>query len=113
MRPAQKGGSEDEAIGRSRGGLSTKINVGVDALGNPVRFILTGQAHDIVQAKHLISGFPFDHLLADKGYDSDLFRARIAEAGAQAVIPSTGSIASHPLRQRALRGAQSGRAVLQ
>jgi hypothetical protein len=36
---AKKVGSEDEAIGRSRGGLSTKINIGVDALGNPVRFI--------------------------------------------------------------------------
>ena len=41
MRPVQKRGSEDEAIGRSRGGLSTKINVGVHALGNLVRFILT------------------------------------------------------------------------
>ena len=44
-----KRGSEDEAIGRSRGGLSTKISAGVDALGNPVRFILTaGQVHDIL-----------------------------------------------------------------
>jgi len=61
----------------------------VDALGNPVRFILTaGQAHDIGQAEELISGFSFENLLADKGYDSDHFRARIAEAEAQAVIPS-------------------------
>jgi transposase len=36
-----KKGSEDEAIGRSRGGLRTKINVGVDALGIPLCFILT------------------------------------------------------------------------
>jgi transposase len=62
----------------------------VDALGNPVRFILSpGQAHDIGHAEQLISGFRFDSLLADKGYDSDLFRARIAEAEAQAVIPSS------------------------
>jgi hypothetical protein len=47
-----KKGSEDEAIGRSRGGLSTKINISVDALGNPVRFILTaGQVHDIAKLK--------------------------------------------------------------
>jgi putative transposase len=86
----QKRGSEDEAIGRSRGGLSTKINVGVDALGNPVRFILTpGQLHDILQAEDLISGFSFENLLADMGFDSDRFRCRIAEAGAQAVIPSS------------------------
>jgi hypothetical protein len=65
MRSGQKRGSEDEAIGRSRGGLSTKINIGVDALGNPVRFILTaGQLHD----EDLISGFSFENLLAD--YDS-------------------------------------------
>src|ERR1700730_5314008 len=64
----------------------------VDALGNPVRFILTaGQVHDILQAEDLISGLSFDKLLADKGYDSDRFRARIATAGAEAVIPSTRS----------------------
>lgn len=60
----------------------------MDALGNPVRFILTGgQAHDILQAEDLISGLPFDKLLADRGYDSDRFRACIAEAGGEAVIP--------------------------
>jgi putative transposase len=62
----------------------------VDALGNPVRFILSpGQAHDIGYAEQLISGFKFDSLLADTGYDSDLFRALIAEADAQTVIPSS------------------------
>jgi transposase len=79
MRRVQKRGSEDEAIGRSRGGLSTKINISVDGLGNPVRFILTaGQVHDILQAEDLISGFSFEKLLADMGYDSDRFRACIA-----------------------------------
>ena len=72
--------------------MSTKISAGVDALGNPVRFILTaGQVHDIVQAEDLISGISFEHLLADKGYDADWLRARIAKAGAAAVIPSTRS----------------------
>ena len=42
----QKGG--DEAIGRSAGGLSTKIHATCDALGNPTGFFLTaGQAHDL------------------------------------------------------------------
>ena len=64
----------------------------MDALGNPVRFILTGgQVHDILQAEDLISGLSFDNLLADKGYDADWLRARVAEAGAEAVIPSTRS----------------------
>ena len=92
MRRAQKGGAEDEAIGRSRGGLSTKIHAVVDALGNPLRFILTpGQAHESKQAECLIAGFEFDKLLADKGYDSDHFRAVIAAAGAEAVVPPLGS----------------------
>ena len=64
----------------------------MDALGNPVRFILTaGQVHDIVRAEELISGISFEHLLGDKGYDADRFRARIAATGAEAVIPSTRS----------------------
>jgi transposase len=72
--------------------LSTKINIGVDALGNPVRFILTaGNVHDICQAEGLITGFSFENLLADMGFDSDRFRASIAQVGAQAVIPSSRS----------------------
>ena len=64
----------------------------VDGLGNPVRFILTaGNVNDILQAEALIRGLSFDKLLADKGYDSDRFRARIAEVGGEAVIPSTRS----------------------
>ena len=64
----------------------------MDALGNPVRFILTGgQVNDILQAEDLISGMPFEHLLADKGYDANWLRARVAEMGAEAVIPSTQS----------------------
>ena len=43
--------------------------------------------HDILQAEDLISGISFEHLLADKGFDSDRFRACIAEVGAAAVIP--------------------------
>lgn len=72
--------------------MSTKINTVVDALGNPLRFILTGgHVHDSKQSKALIEGFDFDKLLADKGYDSDCFRAAIGAAQAEAVIPSIGS----------------------
>ena len=43
----QKNEQASEAEGRSRGGLSTKIHAAVDALGNPVRFILTqGQSSE-------------------------------------------------------------------
>jgi transposase len=88
LQPAPKRGSEDEAIGCSRGGLSTKINIAVDALGNPVRFILTaGQVADM-SGRGPDRGFFLRNLLADKGYDANHFRASIADAGAQPVIPS-------------------------
>ncbi|HEU0083250.1 MAG TPA: IS5 family transposase, partial [Bradyrhizobium sp.] len=52
-----KGGAEKNAIGRSRGGLTSKIVALVDALGNLVRFILLpGQRHDSVGVARLIDG---------------------------------------------------------
>jgi transposase len=51
---AQKKDGDNQAIGRSRGGLTTKIHAVVDALDNPVALSLTpGQAADITQA-HLL-----------------------------------------------------------
>jgi len=78
----------DEAIGKSKGGKSTKVHVSVDALGNPRRIILTaGQAHDVVTAPALIEGEDTQAVIADKAYDSDAFVALIAQMGAQVVIP--------------------------
>ena len=78
----------EEAVGKSRGGLSTKIHAAVDALGNPIRLLLTaGQASEHGQANALIDGFPAEYVLADKGYDSDEFVKTIKEMGAAAVIP--------------------------
>ncbi len=60
-----------------------------DALGNPVRWHLTGgEVHDITQGPALIDGIDAEQVIADKGYDSDAFIAVIEAAGAQAVIPS-------------------------
>lgn len=76
-------------MGKSRGGLSTKIHAAVDALGNPLRLLLTeGQASEYGQADALIDGFQADYVLADKGYDSDHFVGVILENGAIPVIPS-------------------------
>ena len=62
----------NEAEGRSRGGLSTKIPVAVDVLGNPVRFIVTqGQSSEYDQAESLNEGFKADFVLADKGYGAN------------------------------------------
>ena len=83
------GTQEEQALGRSRGGFSTKIHIAVDALGNPLRFILTaGQRNDITQAQALIEGFESDFILADKGYDADFLRQLIRDQGAVPVIPS-------------------------
>jgi hypothetical protein len=61
---AQK--DDDQAIGRSKGGLSTKIHALVDALGNLLRFLLTpGQAHDLIGADGLLQQTAAD-LIADK-----------------------------------------------
>jgi transposase len=89
-RVKKKGGQAEQALGRSRGGFSTKIHVSVDGLGNPVRFILTaGQRHDITQAEALVIDLEFGHLIADKSYDADEFiRLLIEEYEAEVVIPS-------------------------
>jgi transposase len=62
--------------------LTTKIHACVDALGNPVRLILTaGNAADITQGPALIESFSADAVVADKGYDSDTFVDLIVAAG--------------------------------
>jgi transposase len=50
-------------LGRSRGGLTTKIHMLADALGRPIRFLLTGgQVHDIVAAAAMIEDVEGDAL---------------------------------------------------
>ncbi len=75
-------------MGRSRGGLTTKIHALVDANGNPIALKLSpGQAHDGRSAAGML-----DHLgtgqilLADRAYDSDALRTALAERGAWANI---------------------------
>jgi transposase len=80
--------AEAEALGRSRGGFSTKIHVACDGLGKPVKIILTpGQDHDVTQGPALIAGSEAKKIIADKGYDSDAFIADIKARDAEPVIP--------------------------
>jgi transposase len=84
----KSGGQESQALGRSRGGFSTKIHIAVDALGNPLRLLLTaGQRHDSPQAGALIEGYEPLALIADKGYDSGPLIESIRARGIEAVIP--------------------------
>ena len=76
-------------MGRSRGGLTSKLHALVDAEGRPVRLHLTaGQVADCQEAAPLIDDLgEGDILLADKGYDTDAIRAKAAEKKAWANIP--------------------------
>lgn len=60
-----------------------------DALGNAIRFILTGgERNDITQAEALLENLFPDYVLADKGYDSDKFVLLLKKRNAEVVIPS-------------------------
>jgi transposase len=84
----KSGGQEAQALGRSRGGFSTKIHIAVDALGNPLRLLLTaGQRQDSPQAAALIADFEPQALIADKGYDADHLLEAVRAKGILAVIP--------------------------
>ena len=75
-------------MGRSRGGLTTKIHALVDAEGRPILLKLTeGQAHDGRSAKDMLGGIGEGQiLLADRAYDSDALRRSLTERGAWANV---------------------------
>ena len=85
----RKNSQEEQALGRSCGGFSTKIHALVDALGNPVDFILTpGNNHDVTEAENLTKNLENTALIADKGYDSQDFIDSLKENNCEAIIPS-------------------------
>ena len=75
-------------MGRSRGGLTTKIHALVDASGLPIALKLTeGQAHDGRSAADMLHRIEAGQiLLADRAYDSDALRRSFTERGAWANI---------------------------
>lgn len=86
--PKKNGSQADQALGRSRGGFSTKIHVTTDSLGNPLRLQLSaGQRHDIIKAADMIVDLSFEYVVADRGYSAQHFRELVTESGAEAVIP--------------------------
>jgi transposase len=88
-RERQKSGGQDaQALGRSRGGFSTKIHAKVDGLGNPLCFIVTGgECHESTQAEALLGEQVGDFVLGDRAFDSDDLIAFIIDHGAVPVIP--------------------------
>ena len=75
-------------MGRSRGGLTTKIHALVDAEGLPIALKLTeGQAHDGRSAADMLGDLCEGQiLLADRAYDSDALRQSLSERGAWANV---------------------------
>ena len=71
------------------GGWTTKIHAVVDALGNPLRIILSvGQRADITQAMDLLTDYETDAVLADRGYDANDLIDWLAQSNPEAVIPA-------------------------
>src|SRR6202790_407963 len=85
-RCAKKNGAQ--AIGRSRGGLTTKVHALVDALGNPCNLMLTpGQDHDLTCAQPLLENADPRALIGDKAYDADSLINALDRLAITAVIP--------------------------
>jgi transposase len=80
---------EEEAIGKSVAGNTTKIHMAVDAYGLPIHFEITGgEVHDAKAAPTFIEALPIaKYLIADKGYDSETLRTQIRNRSSIPVIP--------------------------
>ncbi|MGM0743572.1 MAG: IS5 family transposase [Pseudomonadota bacterium] len=75
-------------MGRSRGGITTKILALTDSLGNLVDFrLMPGQAHDLRAVPDLIEDLCADHLLADRAFDADWLRSALDDREITPVIP--------------------------
>ncbi len=76
-------------IGRTRGGLNSKLHAVCDGDGKPVVLLLTaGQVSDYCGADTVLEALPeADVLIADKGYDSNRLRKALAKQGIKSCIP--------------------------
>src|SRR5208283_3087757 len=85
----RKRGEKNQAIGRSRGGRTTKIHALTDAQCRPLAFMLTGgQVADCTAGAALLDQLPdCDILHADKGYDANAIRRQVEDHGAMPNIP--------------------------
>jgi transposase len=90
----RNGGQAVEALGRSRGGFTTKLHALVTGRGRLLRYSLTGgEVHDITQAAALVNGggsapSPWTVVIGDRAYDSDAFVECVESLGMRTVIPS-------------------------
>ena len=79
---------QDRKMGRSRGGLTTKIHFLCNEMGQPLDCIITGgEVHDIKVAPEFIKRNKMSCLLGDKAYGSKKFRELLAERKIESCIP--------------------------
>nr|WP_290919210.1 IS5 family transposase [Hyphomonas sp. 34-62-18] len=85
-----KKGGGGRLIGRTKGGMNSKLHAVTDAAGRPLRMFLTaGQRSDYIGARALLDGLPpAEHMLADRGYDADWYREALEDKGITPCIPS-------------------------
>jgi transposase len=95
----KKSSAKLEALGRSRGGFSTKIHVRCEGTGRLITFLLTpGQESDITHAEDLMETGAIQRrnghlrlhpkrLVADKGYTSSMFRKYLHQSNIRSTIP--------------------------
>ncbi|WP_247497351.1 IS5 family transposase [Bradyrhizobium sp. 149] len=105
-------GAFNNAIGRSRGGQTTKIHALTDDIGRPLAFLITpGNTHDLVGARDLIGRIRNPRrLLADRAYDAKSLRDELAARRIKAVIPPNPT-RKHPHRYD--KAAYKGRNVIE
>ena len=94
---------QNQALGRSRGGFSTKIHVRCNAAGLPIGVASSeGEAHDATAYDGLMQQRDSDPgaMLADKGYDSDAIRHDLRDSGATPEIPTRSNRKCMPFDQQ-------------
>lgn len=107
-----------EALGRSRGGLSTKVHLVADHRCRPVATVITaGHRNDVIAFEAVMAGIRIArcgpgrprrnpaHLLADKAYSSRRVRSYLRRHGIRATIPEP----ADQIANRARRGQRGGR----
>ncbi|MFI6512073.1 IS5 family transposase [Streptosporangium sp. NPDC050855] len=115
---ARKGGTRRRPLGRSRGGLTSKIHLACDGRGRPLALLVTGgnindctrlmQLVQAIRVPRLGAGRPRvrpDHLIGDKGYSSKAIRAWLRRRGIAHTIPER----ADQIRNRTRRGRRGGR----
>jgi transposase len=88
--PTIKGG---RLIGRTKGGMNTKLHAFTDGEGRPIRFFMTaGEVSDYTGAAAVLGSLPSaDWLLVDRGYDAEWFRDALKDLGIKPCNPGRNS----------------------